>query len=238
MTDEWYYAEGNRLRQGPLSPENLVALYRSERIGLDTLVWREGMPQWRPLAEVADELGITSAPGAPALQPPPLPPAPAIAATAPAAAPAVPRKELSGCAIAAIASFVAGTCLLFLIAMLAAIALPKYQEYVLRSQATSALAQMSANETAIAGFHSREGRCPVNSDAGFGTPESYAGNRLGALRIGRFDNGHCGMEGLLAVPGKPELDGKAIWLDYDEAAGSWRCSSEIEDRYLPSACRG
>ncbi|WP_152983968.1 DUF4339 domain-containing protein, partial [Stenotrophomonas panacihumi] len=55
---EWYYAEGNRQRIGPLPDENLVELYRSGRIGLDTLVWREGLPQWRPLGDFADELAL------------------------------------------------------------------------------------------------------------------------------------------------------------------------------------
>lgn len=236
MADGWYYAEGNRQRQGPLPPENIVALYRSDRIGLDTLVWREGMAQWQPLADVAEELGIAApAHDASVTLPPPLPPAPA---AAPPPAAGAPRQGLSGCALAAIIGSVVGVFLLALVGLLAAIALPAYQDYVLRSQTAGALAEMRAHEAAIAEFHGREGRCPVNGDTGFGTPESHAGGQLGSLRIGRFDNGHCGMEGLLAVPGKPALDGKAIWLDYDEAAGSWHCSSEIDDRYLPGQCRG
>ncbi|MEE7547928.1 DUF4339 domain-containing protein, partial [Xanthomonas sp. Kuri4-1] len=72
---EWYYAEGNRQRQGPLPADAIVELYRSGRIALDTLVWREGMPQWQPLAEVAAELGLAqSMPVTEAIDAPPGPP--------------------------------------------------------------------------------------------------------------------------------------------------------------------
>lgn len=238
MTNGWYYAEGNRHRQGPLPPENIVELYRSGRIGLDTLVWRDGWAQWQPLSEAAAELGIAM-PARDADTPPPLPPPPAQpTATAPSTTAPPPRKGLSGCAIAAIVAAVAGVFLMILLGILAAIALPAYQQYVLRSKTAGAVELMRAHEDAIAGFHAREGRCPVNGDEGFGAPESYADKPLGALRIGRFDDGHCGMEGQVEAAGEAEIDGKAIWLDYDESTGNWHCSSEIDDRYLPSQCRG
>jgi len=45
---EWFHAEGNR-QQGPLPAEQLVELFRNNQISLDTLVWRDGLPQWQPL---------------------------------------------------------------------------------------------------------------------------------------------------------------------------------------------
>lgn len=237
MADEWYYAEGNHQRHGPLPPENIVALYRSERIGLDTLVWREGLAQWQALSNFADELGLSApAHDASSLLPPPLPP---VAPTSPAPASAFPPpKGLSGCAIAALVGAVAGVFVLVVIGILAAIALPAYQEYVMRSRVTAALTGMSAHKAAITEFKARENRCPVNDDDGFGTPESYASSPLSTLEIGHFDNGNCGMEGVLTMPDKAELDSKALWLDYDEDSSSWHCSSEIDDRYLPVQCRG
>ncbi len=239
--NEWYYAEGNRQRQGPLPAENLLSLYRSGRIALDTLVWREGMAQWQPLADFAAELGLEAAAAPPGTDPetpapPPLPPAPAVAPAPHAVPPA--RQGLSGCAIAGIVAGVIGVFLLTVLGILAAIALPAYQDYVLRSKTSAALAEISPLESRVAEFHATEGRCPANGDKGFDTPESYAGSSLAELRIGRFDNGHCGMEAILAVPDHKELAGKALWLDYDEQGGEWRCSSEIDDRYLPAHCRG
>ena len=72
---EWFHAEGNR-QQGPLPAEQLVELFRNNQISLDTLVWRDGLPQWQPLRTVVDELGLIVPAldvAAPAQQPEPEP---------------------------------------------------------------------------------------------------------------------------------------------------------------------
>ena len=242
---QWFYAEGNRERCGPLSSENLVELFRSGRIALDTLVWREGMGDWQPLGNFASELGLTdlpaAAPGVPSptalpASPPPLHTAASLPTGASATTP--PKSGLSGCAIAAIVAAVGGVLLLGIIAILAAIALPAYQEYTLRAKTAAAYAQLAPLKAEVAEFSAEHRRCPVNGEGLFGTPESYADDAIGSIRIGRFDNGHCGLEALLEVPGKPQLQGKAIWLDYDADSGRWECSAEPDDKYLPAECRG
>jgi hypothetical protein len=47
----WFYAEGGQQR-GPITDQELQALVQSGRITGSTLVWREGMPEWRPYATV------------------------------------------------------------------------------------------------------------------------------------------------------------------------------------------
>lgn len=47
----WDHAENNE-RRGPVVPAEFDALVRSGTVGPGTLVWREGMPNWKPLAEV------------------------------------------------------------------------------------------------------------------------------------------------------------------------------------------
>lgn len=226
---DWYYAEGSRQRVGPLAGENLVELYRSGRIGLDTLVWRDGLPQWQPLGDFALELGLPApADGAP----PPLPFAtPAVAAVA-------PKQGMSGCAIAVIIAVVVGVLGVALLGILAAIALPAYQEYTLRAKVAMGYSSITPLRTSVVEFHTAENRCPANGEGGFGTPESYAGSGIDNVRVGRFDNGHCGIEAVFATPGHAQLDGKALWLDLDPASGEWHCSSEIDDKYLPHECRG
>lgn len=242
---QWFYAEGNRERCGPLSSESLVELFRSGRIALDTLVWREGMSDWQTLGSVASELGLTDLPaaavGAPSpaaspASPPPLHSPGPVPTGASAAAP--PKSGLSGCAIAAIVAAVCGVFLLAVVGILAAIALPAYQDYTLRARTAAAYAQLAPLKVEVAEFTAEHQRCPVNGEGTFGTPESYADGAIGAIRIGRFDNGHCGLEALLQVPGKPQLQGKAIWLDYDADSGRWECSAEADDKYLPAECRG
>jgi type IV pilus assembly protein PilA len=230
----WYYADAARQRHGPLSTATLLERVRDGLLERSTLVWREGMPEWRPLHALADELGLSATAPPPTPPPPPLPAASA-APTMPAAA---PRNGLSGCGIGAIIAVVVGAVLLAMIGILAAIALPAYQDYTLRTKATLAIGSITPLKSRISGFAMQQGRCPVNGDPGFGTAESYASEFVAQVRIGRFDNGHCGLEATLHAPGKAKLDGKALWLDYDERASAWNCSSELDDRYLPAHCRG
>ncbi|WP_421575423.1 GYF domain-containing protein [Stenotrophomonas maltophilia] len=244
--DQWFFAEGNSQQRGPLPADELIALYRSSRIALDTLVWRDGMAQWQPLETVAAEIGLDIPPVADTVEipepgpavPPALPATPAAPVTpAPPVAVPPPRKGLSGCAIVGIVAAVIVVLVLIVGAVLAAIALPVYQEYVARSKTSEALVTLAPIKLAVAGFHGEYGRCPVNDDEGFQPAESYADGAIGAVRIGRFDNGHCGVEAELTVPGSPSLDGKLLWLDYN-GAGHWECSGEPDDKYLPLECHG
>lgn len=236
---QWFYAEGNRERRGPLADENIVGLLRSGRIAADTLLWREGAGDWQPLRYYAVELGlaelIVAQPmTAPLPLPPPLRPP---AAAAPSAPTPGAKPGLSGCAIAGIIAAVGGVILLVIVGILAVIALPAYQSYTLRAKASMALGQLAPLKTEISDFVQHHARCPVNGDDGFGAPGSYAQGDIASVRIGRFDNGHCGLEAQLREPGNPQLDGKALWLDYDTGARTWQCSSDVDDRFLPLHCR-
>ena len=184
------------------------------------------MAQWRPLQEFAAELELPTLP-------PPLPAA--MAATTVA----TPRPSgLSGCAIAALVA-VAGIFLVAVVGILAAIALPAYQDYTLRAQATAAISQVQALQPQIVEFLDAQGRCPTNDDTGFDDPARYTQGALADVTFGEFEGSDlCGLQATLATPGKPALDGQRIWLEYDPASTAWQCSSEIEDKHLPAFCRG
>jgi len=55
---QWYYADADGVRQGPVEGEAVVALYAAGAVQLQTLVWRDGLAGWQPLATVAAELGL------------------------------------------------------------------------------------------------------------------------------------------------------------------------------------
>ena len=59
---EWYYADAARHRQGPLSAADLTQRFHQRTIRLDTLVWRDGLPQWQPLRDFSEELALHQAP--------------------------------------------------------------------------------------------------------------------------------------------------------------------------------
>jgi len=57
MTD-WYFADAARQRHGPVSAEALIERYRQGLLPLDSLVWREGLDDWRPLRDFSGELSM------------------------------------------------------------------------------------------------------------------------------------------------------------------------------------
>ncbi len=132
MTD-WYYHQPGRGRVGPLSADDMRTAYRERVIGRGTLAWHEGLREWQPLERLIEELGLSDVQPDGA-RPPPMPPPPA-AATASHAGPmrgTAPPSNRNGCLIAVV---VIGAMGLVLLAILAAIALPAYQDYVERSKA-------------------------------------------------------------------------------------------------------
>ncbi len=226
---QWYYVDGNRQRQGPVEDAALAALWRSGRIGLDTLVWREGEDAWRPLQDFRADLDV----GSGAL-PPPLPEGvmearPQVLTGAP------PRSGLSGCMIAVI---VAAVLLVPGTAILAAIALPAYQDYTLRAKIAAAVAAATPLKNAVAEHLVQHGRCPTDEDLASPLNSIRAQPHIANAQVGEFETNLCGIQLSLDTPGNAKVDGKALWLELDADAGRWQCSSEVEDRYLPSECRG
>ncbi|MDR1075185.1 MAG: RDD family protein [Xanthomonadaceae bacterium] len=61
----WYYADIDRQQHGPLPPSLIGDRFRAGEISMETLVWCDGMPEWRPLREFADEFALI-----PVTQPP------------------------------------------------------------------------------------------------------------------------------------------------------------------------
>jgi uncharacterized RDD family membrane protein YckC len=49
---QWYYSDYERNRHGPVSAGDLAELHRAGQLAAETLVWHEGLVQWRPWREV------------------------------------------------------------------------------------------------------------------------------------------------------------------------------------------
>ncbi|MGL6290526.1 MAG: RDD family protein [Silanimonas sp.] len=81
----WYYVNADRQRQGPVPTSTIRELAAAGTLNARTLVWRQGMPQWQALEQVAAGLGVTLA-STPLAAPPSPPPASRVDDAAPTAA--------------------------------------------------------------------------------------------------------------------------------------------------------
>lgn len=61
---QWYYADHERNRQGPVSGRDLADLHANGQLAPDTLVWREGLAQWQPWQSLMAEVLAPAAPAA------------------------------------------------------------------------------------------------------------------------------------------------------------------------------
>jgi len=55
---QWYYADAQRERHGPVEADVVRDMFRRNELDLGSLVWREGMSQWQPLSAMAEELQL------------------------------------------------------------------------------------------------------------------------------------------------------------------------------------
>lgn len=70
---QWYYGDQHGRQSGPLSREEFLRVIERDHLPPDTLVWRDGLAQWQPLASLMAELAPPAAPAVPTTPPPPPP---------------------------------------------------------------------------------------------------------------------------------------------------------------------
>ena len=118
-----------------------------------------------------------------------------------------------------------------IIAILAAIALPLYQDYIARSQATAGLADIRGGVTAFEEMVQRGsgGILTTAASVGLNTPTS----RCNPINV------TPGGEGTITckLVGNPVVSGKIITLKRNSATGSWTCSNDIAlAKHKPGNC--
>ena len=121
-----------------------------------------------------------------------------------------------------------------IIGILAAIAIPAYQDYIAKSQATSGLAEISPAKTQFE-MAINEGKTPslTAADPGFigvTSPTRYCTVTLLA------SNG--GIQCSLINGNATKINGKTIALNRDATTGTWTCTTggSLEAKYKPGSC--
>lgn len=123
-----------------------------------------------------------------------------------------------------------------IIGILAAIAIPAYQNYVIRAQVSEGLAMSSGAKVAIWDYFTDHGSYPPsNESAGLALPASLASHYVTSIDIaGGKIRVEYGNESNVAIKNA------TLTLSPSTAGGSidWRCnSSDLKPAYLPSVCR-
>lgn len=122
-----------------------------------------------------------------------------------------------------------------IIAILAAIAVPAYQDYVARAQVSEGLSLATGAKLAIATYYGSTGGFPQNNtDAGMSAPASVSGHYVESVTVG--GNGEISV--LFGNDASAKIAGQTLSMSVQDNSGSlgWRCGG-VDPKYVPSTCR-
>src|SRR5579862_3912380 len=129
-----------------------------------------------------------------------------------------------------------------IIAILAAIALPAYQDYIIRSQVSEGTTLLDGVKTGFAEFYNNTGRYPGNNgSAGLATNTSISGSYVSQVNIPGGGLIQATFSSTAPQKANAAINGGIVELSATTAAGSvaFKCKavSGIVPRYLPTTCR-
>jgi type IV pilus assembly protein PilA len=122
-----------------------------------------------------------------------------------------------------------------IIAILAAIALPAYQDFVARAQVAEGLSLAGGAKNAVASHYAQTGAFPTdNLEAGLTANVSINGKYVSSVTVA----GTGTISVLFSNSASAKVAGQILLLAPIEQGGSlsWTCSGG-DARYLPSSCR-
>ncbi|MEJ2345034.1 MAG: pilin [Gammaproteobacteria bacterium] len=140
-----------------------------------------------------------------------------------------------------------------IIGILAAIAIPAYQDYTVRSKVTEGLSLADSAKTAVAETYQSNGTMPAGTNASFGLPTNTS---IQGKYVSKVDV--TGTTGQIVVTyrnvgGSPSVNGKVLTLTPSTVGGqvTWACGyaaapvtggnagsgTTVAPKYLPANCR-
>ena len=120
-----------------------------------------------------------------------------------------------------------------IIGILAAIAIPAYNDYTARAQVSEAVELMSGLKTPIAEWYHDKGALPTLASLGSVVTQ---GKYVGGIT---FDNTTGQIQATMKASGvSASIQSKTINLTFATATNIWTCSAgSIATQYLPGACK-
>jgi len=127
-----------------------------------------------------------------------------------------------------------------IIAILAAIAIPAYQNYLIRSQVTEGVTLMDGAKVALTEYHANYGTFPPsNQSAGLGAAASITGKYVTSVTV---QSAAPQITSVFGSNANSAITTKNVTLTGTVPATTenihWTCGGSVDPKYLPSSCRG
>jgi len=139
-----------------------------------------------------------------------------------------------------------------IIGILAAITVPAYQDYTIRSQVTEGMNLAAEAKAAVADFWATRGRLPgSNSSAGLADPNQYKSNYVQSITVS--NDGHIDVVfgnrvnaqisgKILSLRAGTNNAGQIVWICGnanlpDGVTSNAANNTNLDSKYLPVACR-
>ena len=123
-----------------------------------------------------------------------------------------------------------------IIGILAAIAIPAYQDYTIRAQVSEGLNLTGACKAAVTEYYQDQGVFPTdNATAGLEAALNIKGKYTTQVAVG--GNGVCAAT--YGNEANANINGAILSMTPFDNQGSisWECTADFENKWLPAACR-
>lgn len=128
-----------------------------------------------------------------------------------------------------------------IVGILAAVALPAYQDYTARAQMSEALTLAEGQKSAVVEYYSDNGTFPnSNTSAGIAASNEIKGKYVASVKV----EGNASIASITATMNSSnvnkDIKGKTLVLVGEQNSGSfsWECKKgSVDEKFLPSTCR-
>lgn len=126
-----------------------------------------------------------------------------------------------------------------IVGVLAALAVPAYQDYAIRAQVAEGIALASGGKVVVAEYFSNRGEFPADNDAaGY---DGAVGKYVTGVEITGTDDTGVTIDATFGGSEvNTKLSGGTVGIigtpDADSGVIVWSCSGSIDQKYLPSSC--
>ena len=121
-----------------------------------------------------------------------------------------------------------------IIGILAAVAIPQYQDYTARAQLSEAVTLGAGLKTPIAEAYSQNaaaGSCAIPTGA------VASGKYVSGIAVANGAADKCDVVVTMKTGIAAKVDGKKVTFVYVPSTGSWTCSSDAAAEVTPAACK-